>query len=78
MPKTQYILEKSAGKRLEISYTGYYKNVQIIFDGALLDTIENEKELKKGRTYTLMDKTILSVKLVKKDAYVLEILHNGV
>ena len=78
MPKINYTLEKSAGKRLEISYTGYYKDVQIIFDGTLIDTIENEKELKKGRSYTLKDKTVLHVQLVKKEVFVLEILHNGV
>ncbi len=77
MPQKQFPFESAGPNRLGISYKGYYKDFVITLDGKTIGTLPDDKELIKGRIYTLPDKSKLSVKLIKRDAYELEILRNG-
>lgn len=78
MPSKQFAVEKSGPKRLGISYKGFYKNFVITFDGKTIGTINDDKKLEKGMTFTLPDNSVLSVRLIKEDKYMLEILRNEV
>lgn len=76
MPSIKYSLEKNGPKRIEIAYTGYYKNLVITFDGKIIKNIAEEKELKAGVGLKLPDKSSFSIKLDKKDME-LVVLRNG-
>ena len=74
MPSKQFTIDSSGIKRLEISYKGYYKNFTVAVDGKPLGTILNDKELEKGKSFSLPDKSVLDFKLIKQE---LVILKNG-
>jgi hypothetical protein len=48
MPKQQYALEQGGPKRLEISWTGIWRNFTVRLDGQVVGTVENQKALRAG------------------------------
>jgi hypothetical protein len=63
MPNKQFALEKGGPKRLEVSWHGIWKDIQVKYDGQLLGRIDGQAELKKGREFQLPDGTPVNVKL---------------
>ncbi len=55
--------EAGAPKRLEVSWKGMWKEMQVAFDGVVVGTFANEKELEQGREFTLSDGSLLAVTL---------------
>ena len=65
MPKRSFSLEKGQPKRLEVSWKGFWHKINITLDNQVLGTMENQRELKEGREYTLPDGSKLLVRLSK-------------
>jgi hypothetical protein len=63
--KKAYAIEPGGKKRLEITTKGSWKETKIWFDGILVCTISNKRELLTSREFQLPDKSILRIKLAK-------------
>lgn len=79
MAKQSFGFEAGEEKRLDISWKGLYSNVEIWFDGKLLDTIYDSKKLSTGQEYRLNDGSTINVRLVSKvfASPELQVLRNG-
>ncbi len=71
MPKHNYALERGGEKSLEISWKGRFINFEVRFEGNLLGTIPNKKELQKGQIFQLPDGTSLLVQMIQSELRVL-------
>ena len=71
MPKRKYALERGGDKSLEISWEGRWKNTEVRLNGNFIGAIPNQKELKTGRLFQLLDGTSLRVQLVNNELRVL-------
>lgn len=80
MAKQLLSTRRGAPRDLELSYGWGYRNLEVRQRGRLLGTIASRTELTEGRTFTLDDRSTLSVKLVGPTwlAPELEVLRNGV
>lgn len=79
MASQSFAFEAGGEKRLDISWKGLYSNVEIWFDGRLIDTIYDSKKLSKGQEYHLNDGSTINVRLASK-VFIspeLQILRNG-
>jgi hypothetical protein len=78
MPTKKFALEDEGPKRLELSWTGMFKNVDVRLDGASIGVVPDRAAMKEGRVFTLPDGSSLSLKL-QQSAYNpgLEVLRNG-
>jgi len=78
MPKRSFPFEQGGMERVTISWKMFWKNFTIEFDGNLVGTIPNQKDLQKGQTFELPDGSSLEVKLARTwSSTVLQILRNG-
>ncbi len=78
MPKKSYAIEQGGMERVLVSWKSFWKDLTIEFDGNLIGTIPNQKELQKGRTFELSDGSNLEVKLARTWASAeLQLLRNG-
>ena len=66
MASKKFALEKGGQPRLEISWSGFWKNGLILFDGSRIGSFHDDKELRSGREYPLPDGIILSVRLQRR------------
>jgi hypothetical protein len=62
MSKTEFALEPGGPKRLEVSYTGNWKDFTIRLDGKVVGTVADYQELKAGQEFVLEDGSILKVR----------------
>ena len=78
MPTKKFALEDEGPKRLELSWTGMFKNVDVRVDGASVGVVPDRAAMKEGRLFSLPDGSKLSVKL-QQGAFnaSLELLRNG-
>lgn len=65
MPTKRYALEAGGGERVEVSWSGIWKNAAVTLDGRLLGTFADQKELKAGQEFRLEDGSALHVQLVQ-------------
>src|SRR5439155_14599717 len=65
MQKKSYALEKGGSKRLELSWSGMWKNFTICLDGNQIGSVASKKELTAGREFLLGDGSTLRVQLGK-------------
>ena len=63
MSKTLYALEPGGPKRLEVSYTGIWKDFTIRLDEKVIGMIADVEQLKAGQEFTLDDGSTLKVQL---------------
>ncbi len=78
MPKQTFALEPNGPKRLEISWRGYWKDLQISLDGSPVGTIPNQQALREGREFQLADGSTLKLQLVRSfTAVEFHITRNG-
>lgn len=63
MPKQSYALETGGEKRLDISWKGAFKNVDVVLDGQSIGVIPNQKVLSQGQEFPLEDGSTLKVRL---------------
>jgi hypothetical protein len=63
MPSCKYPLEKGGPKRLEVSWTGNWKDFTVRLDGNVLGTVIVYEQLKAGQEFTLDDGSILKVQV---------------
>jgi hypothetical protein len=75
MPTMRFRLEKGGAKRLALSYKGYFKNMNVVLDGATILTVVDRKQLEAGELCLLPDGSTLRVKLAKRK---LIVTRNGV
>jgi hypothetical protein len=74
MPSYKYPLEKGGPKRLEVSWTGSWKDFTVRLDENILGTVADYEHLKAGQEFNLDDGSILKVQ-VKFPG--LRVLRNG-
>jgi hypothetical protein len=79
MPKKQFALEPGGPKRVTLSWSGFWKNFEIAFDGTLVGRIETKQQLETGSSFALPDGSQLNVQL-KRVAMTqeLQVLRNGI
>lgn len=78
MAKIKYALEKGGPKRLEISWTGNWKNVSIRLDGNEIGTFADAEEMKAGKEFTLPDGSSLKIQLERTLKFpLIQILRDG-
>ena len=65
MPSQKFALEQGGNKRLEISWKGLWKSITSRMDYLLFGVIPNQKELREGREFKLLDGTALHIQLVQ-------------
>lgn len=63
MPKKQFALVRGGPQRLELAWSGIWKNMSVSLDGRSLGTIANQAELKQGRDFPLDEGGTLRVQL---------------
>jgi hypothetical protein len=61
MPKKSFPFEQGGMERVTISWKTFWKNFTIEFDGNIVGTIPNQKELQKGRTIELPVDFLLAI-----------------
>ncbi len=64
MAKQSYALEAGGQKRLDVAWSGIYRNVTVSLDGAQVGVIPDQKALTKGQEFRLPDGSTVSVQLV--------------
>jgi hypothetical protein len=79
MPTRRFALEQEGPKRLELSWKGRFKNVDVLVDGQSIGVVPNRAALKEGRVFALPDSSSLSLKL-RQGAFnsSIELKRNGV
>jgi len=78
MPKQSYALETGGEKRLDISWKGMFKNVDVVLDGQSIGVIPDQKTLMQGQEFPLEDGSILKVQLKRNvTASELQVTRNG-
>lgn len=79
MAKKSYVFEEGGPKRLEVSWKGnYYVDTTVSLDGNVLGVIPDQRALKNGQEYRLIDGSVIRVQLIKKFyATELHVLRNG-
>src|SRR3989338_8646289 len=77
MPTRKYALERGGIRKLEISWRILWKNITVRLDGKEIGSIANQKELIAGREFSLIDGSILKVKLIQGFAPELQVTKNG-
>jgi hypothetical protein len=78
MAKMLFALEKGGVKRLEVSWKGLWREINISLDGSPVGTIPDQNALVAGQIFSLPDGSKLSVQLIKKfGSNELQILRNG-
>ena len=65
MPSRKFALEPDGPKRLEIAWTGVWKDIQVLLDGSTIGTFANQQALKAGQEFPLPDGTRLWVQLAQ-------------
>jgi len=65
MPKNSFALEAGGPKRLQISWSGMWKNIQVTLDGQQLGTIPDKAALEQGAEFPLPEGSRLKVQLVR-------------
>src|SRR3954468_13841258 len=65
MPSAKFALEAGGPKRLEVSWSGFWKNIAVRLDGDEVGSIPTKAELKQGRSFTLPDSSVIHVKLAE-------------
>lgn len=78
MPKNTFKLSSTDPRPIVIKWSGLWKNVEVSFDGNVLGTFPNSAALKAGQTFTLPDRSVLSVQLITGFQTRLEVLRDGV
>jgi hypothetical protein len=79
MVKQAFALERGQQNRLEVSWSGAWKDVQIALDGTPIGSFETKRELEAGGSFTLPDGSQLQVKLERRGMdTTLRVLRNGV
>jgi hypothetical protein len=63
MPAKRFPLEPGGPERLEIEWTGAFKDFTVSLDGVVLGSFEDSKALKAGRSFTLEGGSVLKVQL---------------
>lgn len=79
MPTRTFYLDKESTEPIIIHHGYNWKNLTITKDGDLIGQVENVKELKRGRSFTFSQDSVLSIQLKQKWGFIqeLEILLNG-
>lgn len=78
MPKKSYPIDQGDVDRITVSWKSFWKDFTVEFDGSVIGTIQNQKELQNGRTFELPDGSNLEIKLVRTwSSTVLQILRDG-
>ncbi|RAU82321.1 hypothetical protein [Pontibacter arcticus] len=77
MPQYTYFLDDEQQKKLVITRKFTWKELQVYFNDELIGKVDHKAELTEGRTFTLPDQSILSLKLKSGFADQLEVLRNG-
>lgn len=78
MPKQTFALEQGGPKRLEIAWSGMFKNVQVTLDGLPVGSFETKKQLQEGGNFPLPDGSQLHVQLKQAGmATELQVHRNG-
>lgn len=73
-----FALEHGGPKRLEISWSGAWNDVQLTLDGLPIGGFKRQRELEAGRTFTLPDGSQLQVQLKRKGLdTTLRLMRNG-
>jgi hypothetical protein len=75
MATQQFPIERNGPKRIEISWTGVWKDFTVKFDGATVGTATKE-EISAGKELTLPDGSTFKVQL-RPGSAVLAVLRNG-
>ena len=74
----KYALDRGGPKRLEIAWTGNWKDFTVKVDGLLVGSFADVDELKTGREFLLADGSHLKVQLAGKSVFTIpQILRNG-
>lgn len=58
MPSRKYSLQKNEPQRLEISWSGVWKDIKILLDGQEIGQIDGLKELKTGQDFKIKEGTL--------------------
>ncbi len=66
MAKQSFALEPGGQKRLEVAWKWQYKNTTVSLDGRALGTIPDQRALRAGQHFQLVDGSIIKVQLVAK------------
>jgi len=78
MPSVKFSLEGGGPQRIEVTWSRWWKNTTVKFDGTVLGTIPHEKALKAGQGFALPIGGSLRIQLVQKwFEPELQVLHNG-
>ena len=78
MAARKFSLERGGPQRIEITWSGIWKNLQVRFDGASVGSFETRKDLEAGRELALPDGSRLHVQLKTGGAGVeLHVERNG-
>lgn len=78
MPKRKYALEKGGEKKLEIVWGAFWKDTRVSLEGRELGVIPTQDALRAGREFTLLDGSLLTVRLGKNMMMPeLQVLKNG-
>src|SRR5579871_4573277 len=79
MPKKTFYLDKDKTESLIVNWGFNWKNLILTLGEQVVGQVPNVKELRKGKTFTLPDNQVLSIRLKRKWVYIqeLEILLNN-
>lgn len=78
MPSQTFAFEPKGPRCLEISWAAFWKNITVKFNGNVVGTMADQKELKAGREFDLPDGSRIHVQLITTVLSVdLRVLRNG-
>jgi len=78
MPKQSFAFEAGGEKRLEVSWKGLFKDVNVSLDSQSIGVIPNQKALSAGQEFRLVDGSTIKIQLVSKLwGNELHVLRNG-
>ena len=77
MAKHQYAIDANGPKRIEVSWSGFWKNTTVKFDGNVIGTFPGQKELRQGGSFQLPDGSTINVQLIMGLYTELRVLRNG-
>lgn len=63
MPTKRFPMEPGGPERLELDWSGSFKDFTVSLDGAVLGSFEDSRSLKSGRSFTLEGGSVLRVRL---------------
>ncbi len=79
MPSAKFALEPGGEKRLVVSWSGFWKNIRVLFDDEEIGSFTGKAELGQGKSFTLPDRSVVQIKFNQGFGYAeWQVTRNGV